>query len=116
MTESVQSSGDLRFGEISMPIKIKIVDSILEAMMRLTPSPKKTNEINYRKASRTAVENRRRMKTCAEAVCEAWEYLEKTQVQRRGIFSNFAINANKRAYVPFRARLSAIRKNKRPRG
>lgn len=99
-----------------MPIKIKIVDSLLEAMIRLTPSPKKKSEINYTKASRTAVENARRMKTCAEAVCEAWEYLEKTQVQCRGMFSNFAINANKRVYVQFRARLSAIRKNKRVRG
>lgn len=100
-----------------MPIKIKIVDSLLEAMIRLTPSPKKKSEINRTKASRTAVENARRMKTCAEAVCEAWEYLEKTQqVQCRGMVSNFAINANKRVFLQFRARLSAIRKNKRVRG
>lgn len=99
-----------------MPIKIKIVDGLLEAMTRLTPSPKKKSEMNYAKASRTAVENARRMKTRAEAVCEAWEYLEETQVQCRGMFSNFAINANKRVYLQFRARLSAIGENKRARG
>lgn len=101
-----------------MPIKIKIVDSLMEAVIRLTPSPKKKSEINYAKASRTAVENARRMKTCAEAcVCEAWEYLEKTrQVQCGGMVSNFAINANKSVFVQFRARLSAIGKNKRVRG
>lgn len=100
-----------------MPIKIKIVDSLMEAVIRLTPSPKKKSEMNYAKASRTAVENARRMKTCAEAVCEAWEYLEKTrQVQCGGMVSNFAINANKRVFVQFRARLSTIGKNKRVRG
>lgn len=100
-----------------MPIKIKIVDSLMEAVIRLTPSPKKKSEMTYAKASRTAVENARRMKTCAEAVCEAWEYLEKTrQVQCGGMVSNFAINANKRVFVQFRARLSAIGKNKRVRG
>lgn len=100
-----------------MPIKMKIVDSLMEAVIRLTPSPKKKSEMNYAKASRTAVENARRMKTCAEAVCEAWEYLEKTrQVQCGGMVSNFAINANKRVFVQFRARLSAIGKNKRVRG